>query len=242
MLNHCNFTFTCMLRLLMFIFVGIQLMRRFLQDIELRAIDFSDEHKHFQSLLSATSNQTGTLAEMTNKEQKEVIVPLPPVKRIALHEDDTSNLTEMYKTLLPNCEIVCAQRLCDSFSRVQISGTTYRCSSNYGVSAKWYNGEYRPGRVCRFLTHDVVVQENLGKRRKLTFVLAEVEWFKAHPERHWFPDPLEVWCTDFESPSKFSFIPVLKFHSQCLTVQYKLKFNYGREKVVVTIPLIGRFV
>lgn len=165
-------------------------MRRFLRDVELRIMDFPDEHKQFRCLLSATATQTGTVGEMLNEEQSETIVPLPPVKRIALNDDDHSKLTEMYKTMLPNCEIVSTQRLCDSFSRVQISGAIYRCSRNYGVLAKWFNGECRPGRVCRFLTHDVVVKQGRGKRQKLTFVLAEVDWLKTHPERNWFPDPL----------------------------------------------------
>lgn len=165
-------------------------MRRFLRDVELRIMDFPDEHKQFRCLLSATATQTGTVGEMLNEEQSETIVPLPPLKRIALNDDDHSKLTEMYKTMLPNCEIVSTQRLCDSFSRVQISGAIYRCSRNYGVLAKWFNGECRPGRVCRFLTHDVVVKQGRGKRQKLTFVLAEVDWLKTHPERNWFPDPL----------------------------------------------------
>ena len=88
----------------------------------------------------------------------------------------------------------------------------------------------------------MVAKQDRGKRQKLTFLLAEVDWFKAHPERNWFPDPLGVWCTDFESHSEMSFIPAQRIQSQCLTVQYKVKFNYGREKVIVTIPLIGRFI
>ena len=144
----------------------------------------------------------------------------------AAGQEDCSK--EMYKTLPPNCEVVSTQRLCDSFSRVQISGAIYRCSRNYGVLAEWFNGECRPGRVCRFLTHDVVVKQDRSKRQKLTFVLAEVDWFKAHPERNWFPDSLKVWCTDFESHSaEMSFIPAQRIHSQCLTVQYEVKFDYG---------------
>lgn len=213
-------------------------MRRFLRDIELRVMDYPDGHEEFRCLLSTSVTQTSTVAEMVNEDQREVIVPLPPVKRIALSEDDTANLTEMYKTLLPNCEIVSCQRLCDCFSRAQISGAINRCGNSCGVVATWYNGECRPGRLRRFLTHDVVVKNERGKRQKLTYVLAEVDWFKAHPERHWFADPLEAWCTQFESSSQYSFIPILKVHSRCLTIHHKVKFNYGREKVVVTIPLI----
>lgn len=238
-------------------------MRRFLRDNKLRVIDFPDEYNEFRHLL--LGRQGGTVGEMLNAERpcldrsslvygdpatvnftlsdnpKEVVVPLPPIKRIALDEDDTSQLTKMYQTLLHNCEIVSVQRLCDSFSRARISSSIYRCSNNCGVVANWYNGECRPGRVRRFLTNDVVVKQGSCKRRKLTFVLAEVDWFKSHPEKHWYPDPLEVWCSDYESHSEMSFIPVLRILSQCLTVQYKVKFGYGREKVSVTIPLIGQF-
>ena len=100
--------------------------------------------------------------------QSEMIVPLPPIKRIALDEDDTSDLIEMYKTLLQDCEVVSAQRLCDSFSRVRINGNIYRCLSNCGVSAKWRNGEHRRGRVQRFLANDVVIKQGQGKRTKCT--------------------------------------------------------------------------
>ena len=79
------------------------------------------------------------------------------------------NLQKWYKTLLPNCEVVSTQRLCDRFSRVQISGAIYRCSRNYGVLAKWFNGECRPGKVCRFLTNDVVVKQGQGKKAETYF-------------------------------------------------------------------------
>ena len=222
-------------------------------------MNFPDEHNEFQNLLLGT--QRGTVGEMLCTEQlfdrsnlvsgdpstedltlcdkkSEMNVPLPPMKRIALDEDDTSELIEMYKTLLPDCEVVSAQRLCDSFSRVRINDNIYRCSSNCGVSAKWLNGEHRTGRVQRFLTNDVVIKQGQGKRRKLTFVLAEVGWFMSHPEKHWYPEHLEVWCLDF---SQVSFIPVQIIYSQCLTVQYKVKFRHEKDKVYVTIPLIRRF-
>ena len=112
-------------------------MRGFLRDKELRIMDFPDEHNEFKSLLLGT--QRGTVGEMLCTEelfdrsnlvsgdppteevtlsdkQIEMVVPLPPIKRIALDEDDMSELIDMYKTLLPDCEVVSAQRLCDSFS------------------------------------------------------------------------------------------------------------------------------
>ena len=68
------------------------------------------------------------------------------------------------------------------------------------------------GRGQRFLTYDVFIKQGQGKIRKLTFVLAEVGWFTSHPEKHWYPEPLEVWCSDF---SQVSFIAVQRIHSQC---------------------------
>ena len=208
-------------------------MRRFLRNKELRIMDFPDEHNEFQSLLLGT--QRDAVGEMLCTEQSfdrgnlvsgdlltedltlsdkqsEMVVPLPPTKRIALDEDDTSELIEMYKTLLPDCEVVSAQRLGDSFSRVRVNGKIYRCSSNCSVSVKWLNGEHKTGRVQRFLTNDVVIKQGHGKRWKLTFVLAEVGWFMSHPEKHWYSQPLVVWCSHF---SQVSFIPVQRIHSQC---------------------------
>ena len=98
-------------------------MRRFLRDVELRIMDFPDEHKQFRCLLSATATQTGTVGEMLNEEQSETIVPLPPVKRIALNDDDHSKLTEMCKTMLPNCEIVSTQRLKSVVQYTDVQGT-----------------------------------------------------------------------------------------------------------------------
>ena len=164
-------------------------MRGFLRDKELRIMDFPDEHNEFKSLLLGT--QCGTVSEILCTEELldrsnlvsgdpsleevtlsdkpiEMVVPLPPIKRIALDEDDMSELIEMYKTLLPDCEVVSAQRLCDSFSRVRINGNIYRCFSNCGVSAKWLNGEHRTGRVQKFLTNDVVIKQGQGKRTKCT--------------------------------------------------------------------------
>jgi len=184
-------------------------MRRFLRDNKLRIIDFTDDHEYseFRPLLLGT--QSGSVGEMLNAERscldrsslvygdpvtvhftlsenpREVVVPLSPIKRIAFNEDDTSQLTKMYRTLLPNCEIVDVQRLFDCFSRARIRGGIYRCSNNCGVVANRYNGECRPGRVRRFLTNDVLAKQDFCKRRKLTFVLAEVDWFKRHPEKHY---------------------------------------------------------
>ena len=105
-------------------------MCRFLRDIELRMMDFPDEHKQFQCLLSATATQSGTLGEMLNEEQSETIVPLSPVKRIALNDEDHSKLTEMYKTLLPNL-LLCSLRLIGS--RPIPKGTGFQTPLKYGV-------------------------------------------------------------------------------------------------------------
>ena len=105
-------------------------MCRFLRDIELRMMDFPDEHKQFQCLLSATAMQSGTLGEMLNEEQSETIVPLSPVKRIALNDEDHSKLTEMYKTLLPNL-LLCSLRLIGS--RPIPKGTGFQTPLKYGV-------------------------------------------------------------------------------------------------------------
>ena len=90
--------------------------------------------------------------------------------------------------------------------------------------------------ACRFVIA-LIIKKKLTMW-SLTFVLAEVGWFMSHPEKPWYPEHLEVWCLEF---SQVSFISVQRIHSQCLTVQYKVRFRHGKDKVHVTIPLIGRF-
>lgn len=77
-------------------------MRRFLRDNDLRTMAFPDEHQQFQSLLSAAATQRGTLGEMLSEDECDKIAPLPPVKRIALDEDDTSNLKICIKLCFQN--------------------------------------------------------------------------------------------------------------------------------------------
>ena len=89
-------------------------MRRFLRDNELRLITFPEEFSDFQTLL--LGDQRGTVGEMLNRgpamnrssllsgdqateDQSKMVVPFPPVKRIALDEDDTSEIKKMYQIL-----------------------------------------------------------------------------------------------------------------------------------------------
>jgi hypothetical protein len=49
-----------------------------------------------------------------------------------------------------------------------MSGTLYQCLNNVGVIAQWFNGELRPGIVCRFLNHNVVIKDQNEKRKKVS--------------------------------------------------------------------------
>lgn len=57
-----------------FFCAGVQLMRRFLRDNDLRTMAFPDEHQQFQSLLSAAATQRGTLGEMLSEDECELLL------------------------------------------------------------------------------------------------------------------------------------------------------------------------
>ena len=176
-------------------FSEIQLMRKFLRDIQLQSLEFPSDNNDFKELLVDMKN--GTIGETIKDLQSDEITPCPPIKRIALDKEDSLDLHMMYKSLYPQGKLDCL-RLCDSFTRLTVSGILYQSLNNVGVIAKWFNGEVRPGRVCRFLNHHVVMKEQNGKRKKVSHVLAEVKWFKKHPEQNFYPKPFEVWSTQKE--------------------------------------------
>jgi len=217
-------------------FSEIQLMRKFLRDIQLQSLEFPTDHNDFKELLVETQN--GTIRETVADHLNGEITPCPPIKRIALDKEDSLDLQTMYESLYPQ-DVVNCLRLCDSYTRLTASGILYQSSSNVGVIAKWFNGEIRPGRVCRFLNHDVLIKEENGKRKKVSHVIAEVGWFKKHPEINFYPKPFEVWSTQKEGYSDLSYIPVKRFLQKCIIVNYKVRFSYGSERVNVIIPMIG---
>jgi hypothetical protein len=202
----------------------------------MQSLEFPSSHDDFKELLA--EKQIGTVGETTQDHETDLITPRPPIKRIALDHEDSVDLKLMYKGIYPNENIDCL-RLCDSFARLSMRSTLYQSFNNVGVIAKWFNGEVRPGRICRFLNHDIIMKGHNGKKKKVSNFLAEVEWFRKHTEVNVYPTPFEVWSTEKEGYSELSYIPVKQFLRKCIIVNYKVKFTYGSERVNVVIPMIG---
>ena len=172
-------------------------MRKFLRDNELLQIQFPEEHSHFKELLSVS--QTGSVGEVNmpcHSIDNLEIIPHPPIKCVALNAEDSSHTTTMYQDIYPNSQIN-VLRLCDSYSRAQIGGRVIRCTNNGCVYAQFLDGEERPCKVKRFLKNDVVIKRD-GKKKKVTHVIAEVQWLQRHPEKTWCPAPVQVWSVHFE--------------------------------------------
>lgn len=211
-------------------------MRKFLRDIHLQSLELSTDNDDFKELLAET--QIGTVGETSVTNETNASTPYPPIKRIALNEEESVDLKAMYEVVYPNVNIDCL-RLCDSFARLSVSGTLYQSANHVGIIAKWLNGEIRPGSVCRFLNHDIIMKDQNGKRKKVPHLIAEVEWFKKHPEVNFYPKPFEIWSTEKEGVSDISFILVCRILQKCIVVNYKVRFSYGSERVNVIVPMIG---
>jgi len=78
-------------------FSEIQLMRKFLRDIQLQSLEFPTDHNDFKELLVETQN--GTIRETVADHLNGEITPCPPIKRIALDKEDSLDLQTMYGSL-----------------------------------------------------------------------------------------------------------------------------------------------
>ena len=69
--------------------------------------------------------------------------------------------------------------------------------------------------------------------------MVKVKYLKSHPQKQWYPAPLEVWSTDI---AEWSYVQIEHICKPFMSVIYKVKFDHGRETVQVIIPLLGNFI
>ena len=194
-------------------------MRKFLRNQQLMYAEFPDGLEYLRQPLDNASKPKGTLLEMaTNCKyyermlacergipsnvsfEKTPTVPLPPVKRTAMNNSDNPCLKQMYERLYPADSIRHVSTFIDSFSHLLYAGNHFRASSDcdHGAStitAQWFDNSKRPAIIRRFFLSDIVVHNENGKAQRITHTLAEVEWYKKHPQVNWYSSPLQVWGT-----------------------------------------------
>ncbi len=121
-------------------------------------------------------------------------------------DEDREDLTEMYKSILPQSEelkeiYVSATYL--QVERMKIFGEIYdsaHCKSlraNHVLASWFYNGgialdnymHFQPAKIHFFLKHTLELKNINGKTRYETYILACVLWFTSHKRRNYFPRP-----------------------------------------------------
>ena len=154
-------------------------------------------------------------------------------------------LTKMYEMMYPATRILQTSSFCDKFKSILYKGYHYtsnsiNCHQASTVFAKWFDDTSRPAVVREFLQHDVVVQTGNGKSKRITHILALVDWYARHPQCNRYSKPVEVWANYYESiiPEHAHYVPVGRFQSSCVSVKYHVPLlRHQQEKVNVIIPL-----
>jgi len=181
----------------------------------------------------------------------DLVEPLPPIHDHVLDDDDVRYLKVVYGCLLG---IEDPSRLdipftVGRYSSVKIASILYgslssRTIRNAYVLAKWAGKSgrieddvKRPGEVIHYFRHRVRVaaQDISMPHQTHTFHIARVNWFAKHPNRKSLGDPLQIWCTSYDSFGPACFLPVQRISSRIISTEGK----YKEEKVMVVVSAPG---
>lgn len=241
------------------------MMRKFLRDKHLMAMQFEHGMEQFGNLLDTATKQRGTLLEQTStrpyKFYTEMLrtemedpyavdfqrvptqVPVPPIKRTAFNQKETTCLREMYQRLYPDHTIRNVSSFCESFRHLNYAGSHFRAGSEESncrastVIAQWIDQTSRPATIRRFFSHDVILEKEVGKCIRVSHILAEVEWYTKHVFCKRYSSPVEVWDILFEPHSASSYMPVGRIQQNCVAVKHKIPLGQHKQTVNIIIPL-----
>ena len=150
------------------------------------------------------------------------MVTLPDrFRRSALGKDDLVNLLATYTALYPNLDWsrYCPSQIVRKYDRVELGGESFgsklssRSLRSARIRASWLAADGstnpsalspRPGLVHNFFKHEMKIGDSCK-----THVFAAVVWYKEHPKKDHFGNPVEVWREkEFELGGSCSFVPV----------------------------------
>lgn len=171
-----------------------------------------------------------------------------------LSEDDMDCVRPLYCYLYPDI-VVGVLEFVQSLKYVIQAGLKFEaqdhCGGGHGIiMAKWARRDSQTGglvidpsatvrpAIVRDLFLSTITLRSGNKRRRVTHVIARMEWFKNHPQQHHFGSDTEVWATDFESQSEASFMPLHRALSKCAITTDIVKFtSVYSERVCIVVPL-----
>ena len=177
---------------------------------------------------------------------------VPPLRRKCFNDIDVENISEMYKVLYPNSEIIPARFYTES-KEMFINGEYFisnesRSKRSPAILCQWAgvigidtSGEapVRVGVVFAFIEHSVTekIQASVTTHK---IVLARVKWLQYHPHQFFFhPSSIIVSATLFDQEGPASFVPVSRIISRCaLSDSFMYHFDYGEDRIRVAMPLL----
>ena len=243
--------------------VEIQLMRKFLRDQDIKDLPFPSLFKEqlgpvFSQMKTSVMDpvyDVSSAAEHLSLSQGPVTKGnlwfntasyscISPHRMDYLDDDELNFLMHSYSAFLQGVEFQNGTAIFDRYAGVEFLGERYgsldsRSNRSSYIIAPWVgvNGNIdpttcnaRPGVVSYYIKQNVFLD---GEWR--TLIMARVNWFQEHPERHNHRSgTTEIWCKDiFEPLGPASFMPVQRI--QCKFVGTVQKWK--RENVLFVLPL-----
>jgi len=246
--------------------ISVQLMRKFLQSSFLQGVTWPLDFTKYETILQCDSKKkekgtlksvdlcteaiTNALAETKAIDENDFTaadyqIPLGKVQEAILCDDDITDVKEMLSKLYKE-RVVTVLSIVEHHRRIiQGKYTIYAGETNGStISAVWYGrdgdiiteGEARVGNVNNLLTVDCVVHQGF-KKKKLTHHIAHISWYKKHPNKDFYGEPVTLWEPNVEACSCATYMPLQRIKSLCVVTRRGVKIFNTVENVLLTSPI-----
>lgn len=242
--------------------IEVQLMRKFLREIEVRALNPPDEaailfsslnntmlHDHeSDSLNDDRIFKLKALGEFTNLYSNYSITPdliylLPPVYKGVLNASEIQKIQTIYSFLYSNTTILHFSHFYQSSRKCCVANELFTTKSV--ITAFWpvesYNmtvdGKLQVGKVLKFLKHSIKIKENNDYVEKV-HVFCIAEWYMKHHSENYFGSS-SVMCTPVTyTADACQFMPIQRIYSRCAYGEIDVTLlGHATELVFVAIPI-----
>ena len=177
---------------------------------------------------------------------------VPPGREKYMLDNQRQDLSLMYRVIYEN--VVHVPLRYTEFNQIKVfdriyTSTKSRITRSAAFIAIWPHlsgiltsrrpqvQDVRVGIIENFLIHTPEIKQADGENFQQPHVLAYVKWYQDHPQKFFFSNGIVLSATVTEHTSGASFMPVSRILSQCAFINMKVKFEYGEDKVCVTIPV-----
>ena len=176
---------------------------------------------------------------------------IPPITEGYLNPDEYAAIEQLMKDILG----IAYQRtllLYQYSSAAYIGGELYGAlNSLHSNSAMLYarNGNSNcscalPGVTIKFLKVNIILNVPNHDDKTVEMYLSGLNWLQEHPEKNWFPSPVEVWRkmnlpTFHNQPS--SFIPMSNIICRCVYIEESIKFSRVLDEIVTVVVPLSNF-